>query len=366
MPAPAGLLAELTHRCPLACPYCSNPLVLEARAAELDTGTWMRVFSEAAALGVLQVHLSGGEPAARSDLEVLVGHCAGLGLYTNLITSGLGLTQARLQALADAGLDHVQLSIQAAEPASADRIAGRPGAHARKRQVAGWVTETGLPLTVNVVIHRANLARVATIVDQAIALGAGRLEVAHAQYHGWAEVNRQALLPTRAEALAAVRQVEALKRDLAGRITIDHVVPDHYARFPKACMGGWGRMVLTVTPAGRVLPCHAAETIPGLEIWSVTDHPLDRIWADAPAFNAFRGTAWMPEPCRSCDRRDVDFGGCRCQALAILGDARATDPACTRSPDHHRMQARAAGTDTPADIETPDSPPAYHYRTAAR
>lgn len=332
---PLGLLAELTHRCPLACPYCSNPLALERRADELETADWCRAFDQAAALGVLQLHLSGGEPAARPDLVDLVAHAARVGLYTNLITSGLGLPAARIDALAAAGLDHVQLSIQDADDPSADRIAGRQGAARTKRRVAADVVAAGLPLTVNLVVHRANLPRLAEMIALAREMGAGRVEIAHAQYHGWAAVNRAALLPDRQAALDAVRLVERLAPG-AG-IAVDHVVPDQFADTPKPCMGGWGRRVINLTPSGRALPCHAAETIPGLTFWSVRDHALDRIWAESPAFRRFRGTAWMPEPCRSCDRRSVDFGGCRCQALALTGDAAATDPVCHRSPHHHRV-----------------------------
>jgi PqqA peptide cyclase len=339
---PLGFLAELTHRCPLGCPYCSNPLELESRDRELDTDTCRRVLSEAAALGVLHVHLSGGEPASRRDLLDIVSHCASIGLYSNLITSGVGLTEALVQKLVEAGLDHVQLSIQDAEPVSADRIAGYEGAFAKKRDVGRWVTAAGAPLTINAVIHRANIARAGAMVELALAFGARRVEIAHAQYYGWGLRNRAALMPTRAEAEAAVAEIERLKAAHAGTIVIDHVRPDYHARYPKACMGGWGRRTLNVTPSGKVLPCHAAETIPGLEFWSVRDHSLSDIWHTSPAFEAFRGTDWMREPCRSCARRDIDFGGCRCQAMALAGDAREADPVCHLSP-HHHVIAQAVG-----------------------
>lgn len=342
VPAPIGLLAELTHRCPLGCPYCSNPLELDARAGELDTATWRRVFSEAAALGILHVHLSGGEPLARRDLVDLVAHCASLGLYSNLITSGVGLTPALMTRLADAGLDHVQLSIQDAEAESADRIAGYSGAFKRKQDAAALVAAAGLPLTVNAVIHRANVARAGAIVALAIELGARRVEIAHTQYYGWAMINRAALMPSRAEAERAIAEIERLKAIHAGTIVIDHVAPDYHARYPKACMGGWARRSMNVTPAGKVLPCHAAETIPGLEFWTVATHSLGAIWTHSPAFNAYRGTGWMQEPCRSCPRQEIDFGGCRCQALALAGDAAATDPVCVLSPKHDLVQAIAA------------------------
>jgi PqqA peptide cyclase len=339
--APLGLLAELTHRCPLACPYCSNPLNLDNRSDELDAATWARVFREAAAMGVLQVHLSGGEPASRRDLVEIVTAARDAGLYTNLITSAIGLDQARLERLKDAGLDHVQLSIQDVEAESADRIAGYAGAHTRKLAFAQSVVRLGLALTVNAVIHRANIDRVAALVEMAASLGAGRVEIAHAQYYGWAFRNRQALMPTHDQVHRAMREMEILRPQYLGRLVIDMVVPDYYARRPKACMGGWARRSLNVTPSGRVLPCHAAETIPGLEFWSVRDRPLDAIWRESPAFQAFRGTDWMPEPCRSCDQREIDFGGCRCQALAIVGDAAATDPACELSHHHARLLALA-------------------------
>ena len=348
--APLGLLAELTHRCPLACPYCSNPLELEDRALELDTAAWASVFGQAAAMGVLQVHLSGGEPASRRDLEDITGAASRAGLYTNLITSAVGLDCARLQRLRAAGLDHVQVSIQDTEPDSADRIAGYRGAHVRKLAFARSVVELGLALTVNVVIHRANIERLPELVALASSLGAGRVEIAHAQYYGWALRNRDALMPGRDQVERAMQRMEALR---GGPVAIDFVVPDYYARRPKPCMGGWGRRTLNVTPSGLVLPCHAAQTIPGLEFWSVRDHALAEIWADSPAFQAFRGTDWMQEPCRSCEMRERDFGGCRCQALAVAGDAAATDPSCDLSPHHGRLLALAEG----AVAEAP-----YFYR----
>lgn len=335
--APIGLLAELTHRCPLGCPYCSNPVALEGRADELDTNTWARVLQEAAALGVLQVHLSGGEPAARRDLPAITAAAHAAGLYTNLITSGVGLTAATLEALAEAGLDHVQVSIQDFAPQSADHIAGYKGAFARKTALAADVIRLGLPLTINAVMHRANIDHIEAMVDLALALGASRVEIAHVQYYGWALKNRAQLMPTREQVSRAAAAVDALRQRHHGRIVIDAVIPDYYARYPKACVGGWGRRSLNVTPSGRVLPCHAAETIPGMTFWSVREHSLAEIWAHSPAFNAFRGTDWMQEPCRSCPRREQDFGGCRCQALALTGDARATDPVCHLSPHHARL-----------------------------
>jgi PqqA peptide cyclase len=341
LPAPLGLLAELTHRCPLGCPYCSNPLVLDQRNDELDTAAWARVFREAAGLGVLQVHLSGGEPAARRDLADIVTAARAAGLYSNLITSAVGLTAATLQRLAEVGLDHVQISIQDSEEKSADHIAGYKGASARKRALAAEVVRLGLPLTVNMVVHRANIGRVEPMVDLALALGASRVEIAHVQYYGWAMKNRASLMPSREQVEEAVRRVAALRERHRGRIVIDAVVPDYYARFPKPCVGGWGRRSLNVTPAGKVLPCHAAEVIPGLEFWNVREHSVGDIWHNSPAFAAFRGTDWMQEPCRSCARREQDFGGCRCQAFLIAGDAHAADPVCHLSPQHALVERLA-------------------------
>jgi PqqA peptide cyclase len=354
-PAPLGLLAELTHRCPLGCPYCSNPVTLELRTDELDTATWARVFREAAALGVLQVHLSGGEPASRRDLPEIVDAAHTAGLYTNLITSAIGLDRARLARLQAQGLDHVQVSLQDVDAANADRVADYAGAHVRKLAFARSVVELGLALTINAVIHRGNIDRAGAVVELAASLGAGRVEVAHTQYYGWALRNRAALMPTEAQMRQAMEELERLRPRYADRLVIDLVVPDYYARRPKACMGGWARRSLNVTPSGRVLPCHAAETIPGLEFWSVRDRPLRTIWLESPAFQAFRGTGWMQEPCRSCALREVDFGGCRCQALAIAGDAAAADPACELSPHHAHMR-------TLAEQDSVGAAPPYAYR----
>ncbi len=340
--SPLGLLAELTHRCPLGCPYCSNPLALEPRETELDTQTWARVFREAAGLGVLQVHLSGGEPGARRDLIEITAAAHAAGLYTNLITSAVGITAKTLQKLGEGGLDHVQISIQDSEAESADHIAGYEGAFARKQALAAEVVRLKIPLTVNAVMHRANIDRIEDMVALALKLGATRVEIAHVQYYGWALKNRTTLMPSSEQVKRAAAAVEGLRKQHHGEIVIDAVVPDYYARLPKPCVGGWGRRSLNVTPVGKVLPCHAAESIPELEFWSVRDHPLADIWANAPAFNAFRGTDWMREPCRSCARREIDFGGCRCQAFAITGDARATDPVCHFAPEHDRVVALAA------------------------
>jgi len=352
---PYALLAELTHRCPLQCPYCSNPLGLERAANELTTDEWRRVIAEAAEMGVLQIHFSGGEPTARRDLTELVKHATEVGLYSNLITAGVLLDGARLEALVGAGLEHVQLSFQDSEAAGADRIGGYRGGHAKKLDVAKLVRAAGLPLTLNLVVHRQNLPHLGDLLDMAVALDAQRVEIAHVQYYGWALKNRAALMPSRAQLDEATQTVEAARRRLKGILVIDYVVPDYYARRPKSCMGGWGRQFLNISPSGKVLPCHAAETIAGFTFDSVRERSLADIWENSEAFNRFRGTDWMPELCRSCDRREIDWGGCRCQAFALTGNAAATDPACALSPDH------AALVDL-AEVESGSAPPDFVYR----
>ncbi|MBV8869427.1 MAG: pyrroloquinoline quinone biosynthesis protein PqqE, partial [Acetobacteraceae bacterium] len=334
---PMGLLAELTHRCPLQCPYCSNPLELERAGSELDTATWLRVLDEAAALGVLQVHFSGGEPTARKDLPALVRRAAERQMYSNLITSGVLLDAAAMDTLAGAGIDHVQLSFQDVEPGSADRIGGYSGGHRRKLEAAALIRRAGVPLTANFVVHRHNIARVPAMIALGTELGAGRIEIAHVQYYGWGLVNRNTLLPDRTQLDFATASVEEARDRLRGRVVIDYVTPDYHAARPKACMGGWARRFINISPAGKALPCHAAESLPGLEFPSVRDTALAEIWHHSPAFQRFRGTDWMPEPCRSCDRREIDWGGCRCQAFALTGDAARTDPACALAPDHALM-----------------------------
>ncbi|MFE9743509.1 pyrroloquinoline quinone biosynthesis protein PqqE [Saccharothrix saharensis] len=339
--APFGLLAELTHRCPLRCGYCSNPVDLVARDDELDTATWCSVFDQARALGVLQVHLSGGEPLARKDLPELVGHAAGLGCYVNLVTSGLGLTVERL-----AGVDHVQLSVQDADEAGANRIAGVK-AFGAKLRAAEVVREAGLPLTVNVVLHRLNVDHVDELVALAERMGADRLELANTQYYGWALRNRAALLPSR-EQVARAAEAVAAAQSRSG-MEIVHVIADYHEAHPKPCMHGWGARQLTVAPNGDVLPCPAAGVIDGLGVENVRDRALGDIWRSSPAFTAFRGFDWMREPCRSCARRELDFGGCRCQAFQLTGDAAATDPVCTLSPHRGLVDAILAGA--PTDVE---------------
>lgn len=353
---PMAMLAELTHRCPLACPYCSNPTELLSKDSELSTDVWEDVFQQAAALGVLQLHLSGGEPASRRDLVELVAAARKAGLYTNLITSGIGLTEKRLHALDDAGLDHVQLSLQGVTAAMADRIGGYNGGFERKMHVAEVIANIGFPLTLNAVMHRANLDDLSATIDMAQRLGARRIEIACVQFQGWALRNRPSLQPSRAQVDAAKATVAKAVQDLRGTLVIDFVPPDYYSDFPKACMNGWGSTGLNVTPDGTILPCHAAETIPHLQFENVQNRPLSEIWYKGAAFNAYRGTNWMPELCQSCERRDIDFAGCRCQAMAILGDPAATDPVCRKSEGRAALDALLE-TDTHVV-----QPPEYVYR----
>jgi pyrroloquinoline quinone biosynthesis protein E len=336
---PYTLIAELTYRCPLHCPYCSNPtdLRLQGGAGELTTDEWCRAFEDAAKLGVLQLHLTGGEPLARKDLEALVAKGRALDLYVNLITSGVPLTRERLAAIAGAGLDALQLSVQDVDAARSDHVAGL-ACWDDKMRVAEWTRALDLPLTLNVVLHRANIERLREIVALGERLGAHRIELANVQYLGWALANRDALLPS-ADQIDVARVVAAEeKRRLEGRIEVLFVLADHYAPYPRACMDGWARRFVHMVPDGRVLPCHAALSIPGLVFESVRGRPLSAIWRDSPGLQAFRGDAWMPEPCRSCERKAIDFGGCRCQAFALTGDAAATDPACSLSPRHELIE----------------------------
>ncbi len=352
MASPFGLLAELTYRCPLACAYCSNPLNMADYTDELTTQEWRRVLTEASDLGVLQCHLSGGEPLLRRDLVEIVSTANDLGLYTNLVTSAIGLTRPMAERLRAAGLDHVQVSIQADEPALSDRIAGTPSFR-RKIEAMRVVKELDWPLTVNVVLHRQNIDRVADVLALAEEVDADRVELANTQYYGWAWRNRDALLPSRAQLAAAEVVVRAARERLRDRMDVIYVIPDYYSRYPKPCMGGWASRQLTVTPNGDVLPCPAAQSLP-LPRANVRVDPLERIWEQSPVMMAFRGTDWMPEPCRSCERREQDFGGCRCQAFQLTGDAARTDPVCHLSPDHAVVAdvIAAANTVGPADQPT--------------
>jgi PqqA peptide cyclase len=336
-PRPYTLVAELTYRCPLRCVYCSNPVDFARHGDGLDTEDWRRIFRQAEELGVVQLNLTGGEPLLRRDLERLVETARALDLYTNLITSGIPLTRERLAGLKARGLDNVQVSIQDARAPESDRIAGLRSFD-RKLEVIRWVKELGLPLTFNTVLHRENLDHVPEIIALAESVGADRLELANTQYLGWALTNRRVLLPTREQLDRAREIARAARERLRGRMEVLFVTPDYYADFPKSCMDGWGRRFIVVSPDGLVLPCHAAHTLPGLVFSRVQDQPLDEIWYRSPAFNAFRGEEWMPEPCRSCERRTLDFGGCRCQAFHLTGNATVTDPACRLAPDHELIE----------------------------
>ena len=330
-PNPLALVAELTHRCPLHCVYCSNPLELTNRDRELPTDAWARVVRESAELGVLQVDFTGGEPLARPDLADLVRTARSAGLYVSLITSGLPLNEQRLDELISAGLDHFQLSFQGAHDETA-ALASGTRTHAQKLCVARWVKQRRVGLTLNFVIHRQNLHELEEMVDLAEELGAGRVEFAHVQYYGWAFENRARLLPTREQLDRSLEIINKAAERLRGRMRVEYVVPDYYAKYPKACMGGWGRKVMLVKPDGDVLPCHAANVLPGMKFENVLSKPLRAIWYESDAFQKYRGEEWMPELCRTCDRRAQDFGGCRCQAFLLAHDAAATDPVCTKSP----------------------------------
>jgi PqqA peptide cyclase len=360
---PTTLLAELTYRCPLHCPYCSNPIDLAQANAELTTDEWKRVFTEARQLGVLQLGLSGGEPMLRKDLEELVAHAHQIGLYMTLVTSGLGLTRERAVRLKAAGLDHIQISIQDSDRENAERIAGIVSVD-KKRAAAALVTELGFAFTVNVVLHRGNLDHIGPIIEMAASLGADRVELANTQYYGWAFENRDALMPTRAQLTAAEPIVAAAVEKYKGKMQILYVLPDYYQMYPKPCMGGWGSVYIVMAPDGRALPCQAAWQIESLHFDTVREHTLDWIWRESPSFQAFRGDSWMQEPCRSCERKHLDFGGCRCQAFQLTGDARKADPVCSLSPDHARIEDALAEVVTASSA--PVEIPAYRYRVMAR
>ena len=347
---PMAILAELTHRCPLACPYCSNPLELERKDRELTTEEWKDIFVQAAEMGVVQIHISGGEPASRRDLEDLVEIACEAGLYTNLITSCIGLNKRRLEELDKRGLDHVQISLQGVDAEMADMVSGYKGGFDRKMQVAEWIGEIGFPLTLNAVMHKKNFDRLDETITMALDMGARRLEIATVQFHGWAAKNRASLMPTREQAKRARQIVNEARERLQGILVIDYVPADYHSEYPKPCMGGWASTGINVAPDGTVLPCHAAHTIKGLSFDKATERSLREIWYDGAAFNAFRGFEWMQEPCRSCEFKAKDFGGCRCQAMAIAGDAAATDPVCSRSPLHAELVA-LADADAEADAD---------------
>ncbi len=343
-PRPLSLLCELTYRCNLACPYCYNPLALREYRDELSTQQWCDVLSEAAGLGVVQTHFSGGEPTLRSDLPALVGSASRAGCYTNLITQGTFLDDGLLDRLLDSGLDHIQISIQAPERELADRIAGT-AVHEKKLDALRRVREREVALTLNCVLHRANHDSMEDTIAFAERLGIARLELANVQFYGWAYRNRTALMPTLRQVRRGEEVVAAARKRLSGRMEIVYVLPDYFGEFPKPCMNGWGNEFMTVTPNGYVLPCPAASAISELRFENIRDRPLGEIWRNSDAFARYRGTGWMPEPCRSCERRELDWGGCRCQAFLLAGDAGVTDPACSLSPDHSIVVALREGAE---------------------
>lgn len=330
---PLALIAEVTHRCPLHCVYCSNPMQLAGMQSELSTEEWTGVFRQAGKLGMLHAHFTGGEPLARTDLTELIAAARAAGLYTNLITSGIGLNEQRLQALVNAGLDHIQISFQDSREEAANWIAGAK-AHAHKIELSREIRRHKIAFTVNLVVHRQNLDHLEEMIAFIEQLHPERVEIAHTQYYGWALANRAALMPTREQLDKAVMIVADAQERVAGKMRIDSVVPDYYAQYPKACMGGWGQRLMLINPSGKVLPCHAAEVLPGFSFENVREKALEWIWQESSSFQKFRGEDWMPEPCRSCERRTEDFGGCRCQAFLLTGDATVTDPACSLAPSH--------------------------------
>jgi len=346
---PRWLLAELTYACPLQCPYCSNPIDFARHKGELTTEEWLRVLSEARELGAVQLGFSGGEPLTRPDLPVLVKHARELGYYSNLITSGYGLSEEKIVALKEAGLDHIQVSIQASDETLNDELAGTRS-YSHKREVARLVKKHGYPMVLCVVIHRKNIHQMEGILQMATELGADYLELANTQYYGWAHLNRDHLLPTQEQFEEAEAIAQRYKEKLKGRMKIYYVVPDLYEDRPKACMNGWGTTFLTIAPDGVALPCHSARELPSLDCPNVKDMSVRQIWEESDAFNRFRGEAWMKEPCRSCPERTKDFGGCRCQAYLLTGDMTNTDPVCSLSPQHDTvLQAiESAGTSSAA------------------
>lgn len=352
---PLWLLAELTYRCPLHCVFCYNPVDFARQEDELDTEGWLRVLREGRELGAVQCGLSGGEPLLRDDLEVIVAEAHRLGYYTNLLTSGVGLTEARAAALKDAGLDHVQLSFQDSTREMNDFLS-HTKTFGLKNKVAQIIKANGWPMVMNVVIHRLNIDHIDRIIGMAAELGAEYLELANTQYYSWAFLNRDQLLPTHEQLRHAERVTDEWRVRLGDRMRLFFVAPDYHEGKAKKCVNGWGSMFLTVAPDGTALPCHTAKMLPGLTFPNVREHSIRDIWFDSEGFNRYRGTGWMKEPCASCDQREVDLGGCRCQAYMLAHDAAAADPVCSKSPQHHLVQAaveRAATINEKAVTEHP-------------
>ncbi len=333
---PLWLLAELTYSCPLQCPYCSNPVDMANFKNEISTEDWIRVMREARKMGATQLGFSGGEPLARSDLEELIAEARQLGFYTNLITSGVGMDEKRVKAFKEAGLDHIQVSFQASSADLNNFIAGTD-TFEHKLEMARAVKKHGYPMVLCFVLHRQNEPYVKEILDLAVSLDADYVELATTQYYGWALHNKEYLIPTREQLLNAETVAKEYQEKLKGKMKIYYVIPDYFEDRPKRCMDGWGSIFLTVTPDGLALPCHAARQLPGLQLPSVQDHSIDWIWNESPDFQKFRGLEWMKEPCRSCDEKEKDLGGCRCQAFMLTGDATNTDPVCSKSPHHQSL-----------------------------
>ncbi len=358
---PMWMVAELTYRCPLHCPFCSNPVDFANIRNELSTEEWIRVLTEARSLGAVQLGLTGGEPLSRPDLEQLVAEAHRLGFYTNLITSGVGLNETRMQALKDAGLDHVQLSFQDSTRELNDFLSSTR-TFGLKRRVATLVKDQGLPMVMNCVIHRLNIDHVDRIIDLALEIGAEYLELANTQFYGWADLNRSQLMPTREQLERSEAVVASYRARIGNRLRILYVISDLYETRPKRCMNGWGTTFMVIAPDGLVMPCHAARMLPGINLPSVRDASLRQIWLDSPAFNRFRGDQWMPEPCRSCPEKAKDLGGCRCQAFLLTGDVGATDPVCDKSPQHARVleivngpRPSRPGNERPLVFRTPEN-----------
>jgi pyrroloquinoline quinone biosynthesis protein E len=335
---PRWLLAELTYKCPLQCPYCSNPLDYAQHNSEISTEDWKRVLTQARKMGAVQLGFSGGEPLSRQDLTELVEHARQLGYYSNLITSGYGLTEERIIQLKKAGLDHIQLSIQASSQELNDHIAGTES-YESKKKVAGLIKKHGYPMVLCVVIHRENIHQMEEILQMAEQLGADYVELANTQYYGWAHKNRDLLMPTKEQYEKAELIAQSYKEKVADKMKIYYIIPDFHEDRPKPCMNGWGTTFLTIAPDGVALPCHSARELPELDCPSVNDFSIEQIWNESKAFNFFRGNEWMKEPCRSCDEKEKDFGGCRCQAYLLTGDMYNTDPVCSKSPNHHVIEA---------------------------
>lgn len=352
---PLWLLCELTYQCPLHCVFCYNPVNFENKKNELDTQGWIRVLNQSRALGSVQCGFSGGEPMLRDDLEILVGEASKLGFYTNLLTSGVGLTAARTTALKEAGLDHIQLSFQDSTKELNDFLS-----HTKtfdlKHKVAKIIADHDIPMVLNCVIHRMNIDYIENIIEMAIELGAECLELANTQFYSWAKVNQEHLLPSKEQLIRAEKITNEYREKYADKMRIIFVVPDYYETRPKKCMNGWGNVFLTISPDGTALPCHTAAMLPGPDFPSVAEHSIEEIWYNSEGFNRFRGDAWMKEPCRTCPEKENDLGGCRCQAYMLAGDPTAADPVCDKSSEHHKVQAAVAKAQLPIEKQAIEHP----------